>query len=399
MRGSIKLKRKLPNRQGVWRLIVTTGYAVDSATGRKAQKRSWSTFEGTEEEARARLQELLNGVRGGTFIEPSKVTVTMWLREWLKLSVKPTARPSTYISYSGIVENHIAKSALADLPLQKLRPSHVEAYYASLGQSRSSAANHHAVIHRALKKAVKERLIPTNPAAEVDHAPRRTRGRDEDARVNCWNAEEARKFIATAKKAGPQQAALFAFALDTGMRKGELCGLRWADVDLDAGKVRVIQQLWKPGPQPTFGPPKNGKPRTVTLMTETIALLRDHKKHQATLKMRNRVSYKDFGLVFAKEFGDCTNRLDMLGLPLQANHFGARLFAPLVKDAGVRAITPHGMRHTCATLLLLAGEPVHVVADRLGHSDVSITWQTYAHALPDAQRASAAKLSGVLYGN
>jgi len=128
------------------------------------------------------------------------------------------------------------------------------------------------------------------------------------------------------------------------MGKAELCGLRWADV---------------------------AKPRTITLAAETVALLREQKKRQAILKMRNRTTYRDFGLVFCKEWPDVTTRRDMVGLPIQANHFGARLFAPLVKAAGVRKITPHGMRHTCATLLLLGGEPVHVVDDRLGHSDVS----------------------------
>jgi integrase len=394
MRGSIKQKR--PN---VWRLIITTGYTSDPVTSRKVQKRQWETLHGTREKAEARLNAMIGAVNNNTYIDPSKTTVIEWLRDWLKLSVKPTARPSTYIAYEGIVRNHLAKAPFADIPIQKLRPSHVEHYYATVGLSPSAVANHHTVLHRALRKAVKERVITTNPAGDIDRKPqKRRRQRNVDARVNCWTAAEARTFIETAKKAGSQQAALFALALDSGMRKGELCGLRWSDVDLDAGRVRVVQQLWRPGFEPKFGPTKSGLERDITLAPETVALLKAHKKHQATLKMKNRLSYREHGLVFAKEWGDTTNRRDMLGLPIQANHFGARMFAPLVKAAGVRKITPHGMRHTCATLLLLAGEPVHVVAARLGHSDVSITWGVYAHALPDAQKASAAKLSGVLYG-
>jgi integrase len=399
MRGHIKLKRPAAHgRPSVWRIVVTTGYEVDPATGRMKQRRHWETFHGKSEAAEARLNALLGHVQNGSYIDPATTTCIEWFREWLSTSVKPTLRPSTYVSYEGIVRNHIAKSTLAGIPLQKLRQSHIEHYYATAGLSAAAKRNHHAVIHRALRKAVKEKLILANPASDLDHAPKRPRGRDKDARVNCWTARDARTFLETAKKQGPQVAALFAFALDSGCRKAEICGLRWSDVDLDAGQVRIAQQLWKPGPEPSFGPTKNGEPRDVTLAAETVALLRVHKKHQAALKMRNRTSYKDFGLVFAKEWGDLTNRRDMIGLPIQANHFGERLFGPLVKAAGVKRITPHGMRHTCATLLLLAGEAVHVVAKRLGHSDVQITWGTYAHALPDVQKAAARTIGGLLYG-
>src|SRR5688500_9140634 len=95
--------------------------------------------------------------------------------------------------------------------------------------------------------------------------------------------------------------AFYALALDSGARKGELCGLRWENVDLAAGKMRIVQQLVTPGPSPEFGPPKNGQPRTVSLAAETITLLRAHKRHQARIKMANRTTYADHGLVFAKE--------------------------------------------------------------------------------------------------
>jgi len=201
-----------------------------------------------------------------------------------------------------------------------------------------------------------------------------------------------------AKAAGPQAAALYAMALDSGARKGELCGLAWEHVDLETGSIRIVRQLTKPGPEPTFGPPKNGCARDVTLSAETVDLVRQHKRAQAELKMANRTTHKDHGLVFAKEYGDLTNRADMIGLPLQANHLGQRQFARLVKTAKVKAITFHGMRHTCATLLLQAGEPVHVVSKRLGHVRVEITLNTYAHVLPDMQRQAAATMGALLHG-
>ena len=187
-------------------------------------------------------------------------------------------------------------------------------------------------------------------------------------------------------------------ALDTGMRKGELGGLRWANVDLDAGKVRIVEQLLKPGPEPVFGPTKTGKPRTVSLAPETVELLRAHKRTQAELKLRNRATYAEHGLVFAKGWSEVRRRTDALGQPLQLNNLGQREFAALIKAANVRRIKFHGLRHTCATLLLQAGQPVHVVSERLGHSKVSMTMEVYAHVLPDMQKDAAATLGALLHG-
>jgi integrase len=143
------------------------------------------------------------------------------------------------------------------------------------------------------KPRMKDRLIPTNPAADLDHKPRRTREKvPEDAQRHAWTAVEARAFLAPAKAAGPQTAAFYALALDSGARKGELCGLRWTDLELDTAKMRVVQQLLTPGGKPMFGPTKNGRSRTVSLGPETVALLRAQRRHQAELKMANRTRYQ-----------------------------------------------------------------------------------------------------------
>jgi integrase len=162
--------------------------------------------------------------------------------------------------------------------------------------------------------------------------------------------------------------------------------------------VRIVQQLITPGAEPVFGPTKTGKPRRISLGAETIDLLRRHKQHQAELKMANRTAYHDFGLVFAKEWAEARSTRDTIGEPLQANNLGQREYAALIKAADVRRIKFHGLRHTCATLLLRASVPVHVVAERLGHSKVQTTLETYAHVLPDMQQSAAAALDAVLHG-
>jgi len=338
----------------------------------------------------------LNAVRTDQYVDPSKTTLGQWLTRWIDL-VKPTVRPATFVRYNGVVQNHLLKASIAGIVLQKLRGSDLEAYYSSV--PRGSGPVHHTVLRRALRKAVKDKLLTVNPAVDLDHAPRRSKSKaSEDARMNWWTAHDARTFLAAAKAADAQSAALYAVALDAGPRKGEICGLLWDHVNVEASSIRIVQQLTKPGPEPTFGPPKNGCARDITLSAETIDLLRQHKRTQAELKIANRTTYRDHGLVFAKEYGDLTNRADMIGLPLQANNLAERHFDRLIKAAKVARITFHGMRHTCATLLLQAGEPVHVVSKRLGHARVEITLNTYAHVLPDMQKQAAATMGALLHG-
>jgi integrase len=159
----------------------------------------------------------------------------------------------------------------------------------------------------------------------------------------------------------------------------------------------MVRQLIKPGPSPLFGPLKNSENRTISIGQETVALLRKHRAHQAELKLANREHYHDHGLVFAKEWEHVPRHGDTLGHPLQMNNLGQNEYRRIVKAAGVRPIKLHGLRHTCATLLLQAGVPIKVVQERLGHKRVEITLNIYAHALPSMQQDAAVKLAALLH--
>jgi integrase len=391
MRGS--LKQRSP---GSWSLILEFGYVRDPQTGKSKRVQKWMTFRGTRKEAERRLNDLIHDRNHGTFIAPDKRTVAEWLTEWLAKAIKPRKAASTHRTYRHIVDKHLIP-ALGTVRLQALTPLDVESYYASRPKlSASTLELHHMVIHAALEAAVRSRLVADNIAKRVNNKPRAP-----EANValldHCWTADEAAQFLAAAKEAGAQPAALFAVALDSGARKAELCGLKWSDLELRSGRLTIQRQLLSRGRSPEFGPVKSKTPRTVDLAVETIDLLKAHKAHQARIKMRNRTAYHDLGLMFAKEWGDLYGRQDSLGLPLQVNNLGQREYARVVKAANVRPIKFHGLRHTSATLLLSAGVPAHVVAQRLGHKRVEITLGIYGHVLPSMQRDAAAKLAALLH--
>ena len=376
-----------------WTIVLELGYRPDPRTGKPRRQQQWISFRGTKDEAKDKLAEIIVAHNRGEYVEPSKVTLGEWVLTWM--ATVTNVRPSTLVRYTNVIET-LKASPIADLPLQKVRASDLEAHYASTKASASTIGLHHTVLSRALRKAKRDNLIVSNPAPDVETRPKRRRD-PEAARENCWSRDEARQFLTAAKAAGAQPAALYALALETGMRKNELCGLAWTHVDLDGAQITVERQLTKGGEEPTFGPPKNGRTRTVSITTDTVALLKAHKRDQAAFKMANRTAYHDHGLVFAKEYGDLRRRGDKLGHTLQSNNLGERSFKRLCEAANVRRITFHGLRHTCATLLLAAGEPVHVVSARLGHSDVSITLNNYAHVLKAHERSAADRMSTLLH--
>lgn len=384
MRGHLRQRAK-----GSWTIVITLGRQTDPVTGKTRLVQKWVTVRGTRKQAEKELTTLLHRLNHGQVIEPSRLTLGEWLEEWLESVIKPSRRLRTYEAYRQVIHKHLTR-ALGRIRLCDLRASHLQEYYNRAELSKATLQQHHAILHGALKAAVLQDLLPRNVAALVAAKPRATRS-NEDARSHCWEEEEARRFLQAAKAADAQTAALYALALDSGMRKGELCGLHWADVNWEAGTVTVSRQLVKvlPGAQPVYGPPKSGQPRTIALAAQTVALLRRHKAAQAQRRLELGTAYHDHGLIFTRPFGE----------PLQPQQVGQRDYAKLLQAANVRRIKFHGLRHTSATLLLKQGKPVHVVAARLGHKDPTITMTIYAHALPSMQHDAALAMEAVLHGS
>jgi hypothetical protein len=209
MRGSVIRRYK-----GSWSLVLDLGRERDPVTGKHRRKQKWITFRGTKRQAQDQLTELLRAHNHGDFVEPSKYTLGTWLEEWVEKAVKPPLRRApTYVRYKGIIEQHLLKAPIAALPIQKVRPSDIEAYYATSAMAPATIALHHAILHRALLKGLRDRIVSRNVADEIEGKPRARRDREE-ARKHCWTREEARTFLATAKKAGAQPVAFYTLALE-----------------------------------------------------------------------------------------------------------------------------------------------------------------------------------------
>jgi integrase len=255
------------------------------------------------------------------------------------------------------------------------------------------------ILHGAIEAAVRNGIVVRNVAKLVNGKPHAAHGHAEEITEHCWTAPEAKAFLDAAKAAGDQPAAFYSLALETGMRKSELGGLKWTDIDVNTGSVKIQRQLVvRTGHPFTFGPVKNKRPRVIRVTTETNALLRRHRAHQAEIKLQSGGRYHDHGLVFAKEWGSVQRVEHSLGAPLGLNNIGQREFARLIKAAGVRRIKFHGMRHTSATLAPECGVSAKVVQERLGHQKITTTLDIYAHVLPAMDQEAAQRIGGVIHG-
>lgn len=387
MRGTIE---KLPS--GSFRLTIALG--KDPTTGKYLRTRS--TVDGTKKDAERELTRLLREIDTGAHVEPTKTTVGAFLDRWLKDYVATCIdKPKTRQSYTMIARRHLIPK-LGHLQLAKLTPAAVQSYYsATLAGGRvgsdgkptgkplsaTTVAHHHAVLHDALEFAVKLGLLGRNVTDATE--PPRIRRQE----MKTWSEDEVQRFLTAAEAS--RYYALFILAVTTGLRAGELFGLRWQDVDLAAGTLTVKQTLEKPGFAPSFGRPKSrASQRTLPLCHTSIVALRTHRATQNESRLRLGTEWYDFDLVFTV----------FDGKPLRSGNVTRDVYHPLIEKAGVPLIRFHDLRHSHATMLLSANVHPKIVSERLGHSGIALTLDTYSHVMPGLQREAADSLDKRLFG-
>ena len=324
------------------------------------------------------VEKKLNALRAdadrGIVFDADSLKVGEWLDSWLSDCLKPLVDAgkmahSTYVRYRGIVDKHL-KPALRHRKLKDVTRAEVRKLYAVKGETLSprSVDYIHVTLQTALSRAVRDDLIPRNVAE--GERPRSSRQRRSDD-VKALSPAQVRALLHAAR--GTRNEALYIVALQTGLRQGELLGLRWAD--LDAGKVAVRRSLKVTDHGLDFGPPKNkASRRSVPLNRTAAGALRAHKARQNEERMAAR-TWRDTDLVFP-------NRV---GKPADHNNLYYREYKPLLQKVGLgdEGFTFHSLRHTFATELFNQRKRPKIIQSLLGHSSITQTMDTYSHLLDD----------------
>ena len=289
-------------------------------------------------------------------------------------------KPSTLHSYQRNLELHVLPS-LGAKRLQQITPTMLTTLYASLASDGRNGARLsaktisyiHAIVHKVLADAADADLVARNVA---DRAKPPRPARVTTREIQSWTADELGQFLTCV--AGTRLEAVWRLAAMTGMRRGEVLGLRWSDLDLDAARLSVRQALVAVGYEVLISTPKSHVARVIDLDAETVVKLREHRTRQGQERTEWGMDYRDQDLVVAKENGD----------PIHPHTF-SQSFERAIEHAGLRRIRLHDVRHTHATLALQAGVPVKVVSERLGHESPAFTLKQYAHVLPGMQAEAA----------
>jgi integrase len=351
-------------------------YTVYTAKG----PRQRAVYGRTRQEAAEKLTRAIADRDGGLTFDAGTLTVTEYLDRWLTDAVQDTVRQRTYERYEQIARVHI-KPALGRLKLKSLTTTHVRGLYREkldAGLAPRTVQYIHTTLHKALKDAVADGLIPRNVAKGIK-APRPRK-----QEINALAADQAHGFLSAAR--GDRFEALYVVALHCGLREGELLGLRWEDVDLAAGTLSVRRTLSQARIGHMFEAPKNGNGRNVRLTSGAVEALKRHRAGQNGEQIRMGSLWQDHGLVFPSQQGTTMN----------ASNLTARSFKSLLKRAGLPDIRLHDLRHTCATLLLSEGVHPKFVQELLGHANISITLDTYSHVLPSMGDQTVAAMERVL---
>jgi len=364
---------KLPS--GNWELR----WYVTGDNGKR--KRVSTTVKGSKTGANKKLRELLSAVDDGSHVDKSKETVKDFSTRWMATYVATNCTLRTAIGYRENIERYVLKS-IGRTAVQNLSGSQIQAIYAELlerGLSHTTVLHVHRVLKEMLAHAVKWGVIAKNPADGAT-PPKR-----EKKQMDMWDLPDIKRFLDESQ--GTRYGHIFEFAISTGMRRSEICGLKWNAVDLVSGRLEVVATLQQiRGHGLVTGAPKTERSRrNIALAPATVELLHGVHGAQILAKAAAGPVWKEEGYVFTQADGS-----PVLPGTLTEN------FRSLVRELEMPPLNLHGLRHAFATLALMTGIPAKVVSEHLGHSSVTITLDTYSHVLPDMQDELANAVANLL---
>jgi integrase len=342
-------------------------------------------FAGSRSEAERELRAMLERKDTATLVRPSRLRVDEFMTEWLDTAATATVRPRTLRNYRELNTLYI-EPTLGRERLINLTSVCVQRWVNELAARVSARTVQlaHAVLHVALERALVTGVLHRNVAAKpFVQLPQRRRNE-----MMALTANQVRTLLAAAE--GDRWAPLWTLLVTTGIRPGEAAGLKWSDLDLEAGMLTVRRSLdYQAKTKWQLTEPKTPKAtRSIPLSALALKALRDHRRRQAAERLAAGEYYAQHDFVFA----------DPLGGPVGMRMLAQRQFTPLLRRAGLPLIRLYDLRHTAATILLATGLPVKVAQELLGHSSASMTLDVYSHVVPGAFQQAAGTMDRLLAG-
>jgi len=375
MKGSIR--ERSPGR---WAIILDI---PDPQTGKR--RRKWHSFEGNKREAQIESAKLIAAVQTGNYLEPNKITLATFLARWLN-HMKSQVTPKSHERYSGIVNQNLSP-ALGAVHLTKLKPAQISAAYSAAlasgrrdgtgGLAPRTVGHMHRVLKQALGQAIRWELLTRNPADAVDPP------KIEWKPMQTYDVAQTVEVIEAVRGTPILMPTLLAVLC--GLRRGEICALRWRNVDLAAGQLSVVESLEQTKAGLRFKSPKSGKGRTVALASIVVDELRAYRVKRAQEILRLGVGLSDDDLVIAHADGSIVQPI-----------YISQLWARTIRTTKLAHLRFHDLRHAHATHLLANGVHPKVASERLGHSKVGITLDLYSHVIPGMQEDAAAMVDAAL---
>jgi integrase len=378
-------------KRGERRWMVRIFLGREAGTGKKLFHSK--TIHGGKKDAERYLHACLRERDLGKLARPQRMSVNTFLDQWLNAS-EERLEATTFRGYENNLRLYV-RPYLGALRLDELTPVAVQGLYTRLtqqGLSPRTVQYVHTIFSGALKQAVLWQMLPANPASST----MRPKGKRQ-VQIQILDRDQVPRFMAACQD--HPRGLIFELALATGMRPEEYLGLTWPCVDWRAGQVRIEQVLVRLR-APT-GDPRRPKQawalkdtktkesrRSIDVPAPLLARLKEHQKTQIERQAQAGSRYAKHHLVFADDFGEPAPTLQALTKGLHK----------LLADAGLSRMRLYDLRHTCATLLLADGENVKVVTERLGHSSVKITLDTYTQVLPNMQAQASRRMDSMLYG-
>ncbi|MEW5954709.1 MAG: tyrosine-type recombinase/integrase [Bacillota bacterium] len=367
-----------------WTIIIEAGR--DPKTGKR--KRIKKAFRGTKKAAEKEMARMLYELEQGLFVEVSKLSfgdyLTMWLNEYAR-----NKAPKTYLRYEEIILKSVIPE-LGQIRIEKLKPLHLQSYYTKMlesgkkngtGLSPTTVLQHHRIIHKALEMAIKWQIVPRNIADAVD-PPKKFK-----SEITPLNEDQVRMMIKSATST--VYYTQIVLAVLTGMRRGEIYGLRWQDIDSKNGTITIKQTAqYTPKDGIIYKEPKTSRSkRTIDVSDFVLDALKRQKVEQ--IKAR---------LAMGKKYRNKENLVFTLadGKPQHPDSIST-WFPEFMNKSKLPRIRYHDLRHTHASLLLKGGESLKLICDRLGHSSIGITADTYTHLAPGMQKKAAANLEEKIF--